>query len=250
VAFRDTEEHRALMDQGQHRAAFHSQQQGQKVWRGAGINAQGGPDARITPGNYSLGSLVPSSGSTNTTSPCFLRRRSSGRESRGVSGIPFTNGSLTLPVGWLAPGSSGAVKGFAGRMASLPHSDHVKYTQHLEHLSKTNGYIDPASNPFAGQPPHLKPPAQQADAGALVVAAEAGQKEFSAGIMAHLDKTKSAARPDSECTRLSTAMALYRQAEEMAANLPAGGDADSNSDARERIEKLRARADKLLGLSE
>ncbi|KAJ1476165.1 hypothetical protein T484DRAFT_2024254 [Baffinella frigidus] len=166
VAFRDTEEHRALMDQGQHRAAFHSQQQGQKVWRGAGINAQGGPDARITPGNYSLGSLVPSSGSTNTTSPCFLRRRSSGRESRGVSGIPFTNGSLTLPVGWLAPGSSGAVKGFAGRMASLPHSDHVKYTQHLEHLSKTNGYIDPASNPFAGQPPHLKPPAQQADAGA------------------------------------------------------------------------------------
>ncbi|KAJ1466444.1 hypothetical protein T484DRAFT_3633412 [Baffinella frigidus] len=53
-----------------------------------------------------------------------------------------------------------------------------------------------------------------------------GQKEFSAGIMALLDKNKAAARPDSECTRLSTAMALYRQAEEMAANLPAGGDAE------------------------
>ena len=75
-----------------------------------------------------------------------------------------------------------------------------------------------------------------------------GQKEFSRGIMAHLDKNKSAAPPDSECTRLSTAMALYRQAEEMTANLPAGGDAASQSNARERIEKLRARADKILDL--
>ncbi|KAJ1486719.1 hypothetical protein T484DRAFT_1890223 [Baffinella frigidus] len=174
MAFRDTEEHRALMDQGQHRAAFHYQQQGQKVWGGAGINAQGGPDARITPGNYSLGSLVPVAQQRQYQHYQSLLPASEILGSGLQGGVRYPlhdslhgaaklgpDGSLTLPVGWLAPGSSGAVKGCAGRMASPPHIDAVKYTQHLEHLSKTNGYIDPASNPFTGQPPHLKPPAQQ-----------------------------------------------------------------------------------------
>ena len=62
--------------------------------------------------------------------------------------------------------------------------------------------------------------------------------------MAHLQNSKSVARPDSECTRLSTAMSLYRQAEDMEANLSAGGDADSQSNALERIKNLRVRADK------
>ena len=54
-------------------------------------------------------------------------------------------------------------------------------------------------------------------------------------------------KPDSECTQLTTAMSLYKRASEMEAELDAGGgDAESQEEERGRIQKLKARADKLL----
>jgi len=80
---------------------------------------------------------------------------------QGAAGLG-AGGSLTLPVGWLAPA----------------------YTQQLQQLSRTNGFIDRGSNPYmngpnAGQPPHLPPPlALPADAGALEASSNSHQDEI------------------------------------------------------------------------